>query len=252
MPSKQWLENLWKNKLTKRQRSYRMTRLKQYAEKSFPNDSCFTPDWVIDILIYIDKLYYNKLLLKTVNQAYKDGLIVSIDDSQPLVGGYVEETSDRTSISLHMNRKLFVSLFKGCDAGRAYHAGGLLCYAPLECLLNVFLHETVHIALTVGDKLGLRPDNDHHGNEFNLIIKNLFGQTNWQHGLIPGLTHNDDLQQLKEKLKRHEAVNAEVFVEGKWYTCKIVQTSNEDWVKVRISGERKTISVNPGLIRFKA
>lgn len=181
--SKQWCSALLNKTFSPAEIAAKFSDLEQFARASWPEDGMFSMEWLAAVMQRIDKLWYDGYLLPKIYATY-GGLHLYVDSEHERVAGYVEETADKESLSLHMNRSLFASLFTKQERG--YHSGGLLCEDRLVCMLHVILHESVHLALTLCDKLGHRADIRDHGKEFNRIVKNMFGQTDPQHGLIPG------------------------------------------------------------------
>lgn len=217
--------------------------LAQQARASFPASGCFSLEWLSEVLVQIDKLWYDGLLLPGVYQAY-GAMDLYLDNSETRVAGYVKETGDKKKLSLHMNRELFATLFQSQEQG--YHSGGLLCRDRMVCALNVILHETVHLALTLCDKLGHRPDVRDHGKEFNRMVKNMFGHTDSQHGLIPGYEQRHDLQTIRQRLKA--GMRVEVFVDGRWQPCRVARKGYK-WTHV-VTDTAQKLTVHAGLLRL--
>lgn len=241
--SRGWCRGLLTRKFPPAEIEQKFAALSEFAKKTFPASGCFTLDWLGEVLVTIDKLWYDGKLLPGVYHAY-GGLQLHLDNAETRVAGYIKETGDKKTISMHMNRDLFAALFQRQEAG--YHSGGLLCRDRMVCALNVILHETVHLALTLCDKLGHRPDLRDHGKEFNRIVKHLFGHTDAQHGLIPGYEQFHDLATIRQGLRPGLAV--EVFVDGAWQPCR-VNRKGYKWTHVTTdSGQRLT--VHAGLLRL--
>ncbi len=239
-----WCLNVLDQKLSKAQVDEKLERLRAFAERKYPTNGRFRMSWFANVVREIDRLWYNRRLLKELTQAY-GGLHLFVDVDEPAVAGYVLESDDRTSIALHMNRSLFERLFTKRERG--YHSGGLLCTDRLDCMLHVLLHETVHLVLTLCEKLDLRPDVREHSKAFNRTVRSLFGQTDPQHGLIPGYDQSHSLEQLKRCVKADKRV--EIFFKGKWIPGSVRSVSRRKWVEVECAG-RKFYTVHIGLIRF--
>ena len=135
-----------------------------------------------DVLLKIDELWFENEVFPMATQMY-GGVGIYISINEPKFSGYIEESRD--SISFHINRNLVMNLFTQGDTG--YHSGGLLCKDRLTCLLHVMVHETVHIALTICDRLKLHDDTKHHGKVFQRITNRLFGHTDSKHGSYFGV-----------------------------------------------------------------
>lgn len=240
---KTWCRQLLTRRLSAPQIDAKLDALYKFARQSFPESGCFTLDWLADVLVHIDKSWFDGVVLPGVYHAY-GGLHLYLDDSEERVAGYIKETGDKKTVSMHMNRDLFVSLFKQNEEG--YHSGGLLCRDRMVCALHVILHEFVHLALTLCDKLGYRPDIRDHGKEFNRIVKNLFGHTDPQHGLIPGYEQFHDLETIRSRLK--PGLEVDVFIEGEWVPAKVTKKGKK-WVNVSTEDGRN-LTVHAGLIRI--
>lgn len=238
-----WCLSMLHKKLKKHQIQERFDELESFARGSFPETGCFNMNWLRQVIEKIDELWYEGKMLPDLYRVY-GGLHLYVDSPEERVAGYVMETADGKSISLHMNRDLFASLFKKQERG--YHSGGLLCEDRLVCLLHVILHESVHLILTACDRQGFRPDIRDHGKEFNKIVKNLFGQTDPQHGLIPGYEQFHDLNTIRNSLK--PGTKVEVFLDGGWYPC-MVRKKGYKWVEVETRPE-VSYTVHAGLLRL--
>lgn len=243
--NRQWCREILVRKFTQKQIHDKTKTLLKFARKTFPVSGCFTLDWLGEILVKIDHLWYDSLLLPSVIRTYGH-FTLYIDDSERHVAGYIKESYDKTSISMHMNRDLFADLFKQKERG--YHSGGLLCKDRLVCALHVILHETVHLALTLCDKLGYRKDIHDHGKEFRQIVQNMFGHTDPQHGLIPGYDQTHDLETIKKSIKKNMMV--EVFDGNKWSPCQI-KHKGKTWIRVLKTDDQQVLSVHVGMIRLK-
>jgi len=238
-----WCLGILEKKLTDRMIAQKLAALEDFAKLQFPKNGCFTMQWLSDVIGEIDTLWYEGKMLPSLYAAY-GGLHLYVDAPEERVAGYVLEAGDKSSISLHMNRDLFAALFRKEERG--YHSGGLLCQDRLICFLHVLLHETVHLILTFCDKLGYRPDIRDHGKEFNQIVKNLFGQTDPQHGLIPGYEAFHDLQTIRKNLKKGSKV--EVFIDGLWIPGTVTKKGYK-WVTVDC-GKPGFFTLHTGLIRL--
>lgn len=219
--------------------------LKQYAQSCYPDHGDFPLKWLGDVISKIDELWYGQLLVKALTDVY-GGLQLGVDEKEERVAGYVLEAHDGSSITLSMNKTLFIQLFQSQRDG-GYHSGGLLCKERLVCFLHVLLHETVHLVLTMYDRIGFRVDIRDHGKDFNVIIKNLFGQTDSKHGLIPGYQQYHDLETIQKLVQQGSKV--EVFVDGQWKKG-IVEKKGYKWLNVKCN-EKDMYRVHTGLIRIK-
>lgn len=237
---------LWKilnKKLSDKEIKYKFESLYNYASKCFSQNSHYAFDWFQDVVHKIDQLWYSNLLLVNLKNAYTVGLVLEIDEKHEdqRVAGFVREVGSK--IVLSMNKYLFQALFHSNENG--YHSGGVLCKNAMICFLHVLLHETVHLILTMYDKLGLRKDHRDHGKEFNRFIKNLFGQTDSQHGLIDGYEQYDDLDTIKKQVKKNMPV--EIFVNGHWVKAVVLKKGYK-WVYAKVDDDEYRIHI--GLVRL--
>jgi hypothetical protein len=224
MNESDWCDTILTTKLTKKEIQDRVLEIEQFSRESYPEDGCFSIKWLRQVVYKIDELWYGSQMMPTLDREY-GGLVISIDSGEEKVAGYIQEVDD--SIVLHMNRDLFYSLFKKREKG--YHSGGLLCSDRLVCMLHVLLHETVHIILTLCEKLGHQSNIRDHGKAFNQIIRNLFGQTDSQHGLIPGYSQDHDLDTIKQRVRKGSIVD--VFMNNQTSRGKVVYRGRK-WVEV--------------------
>ena len=269
------LWNTLQHKLNSKQVASKFATLKHFAEVSFPIDGKFPLTWLSAVLVKIDELWYHNLMLPLLTKTY-GGLELQVDEKEkilcksrnkwecqsssqkqyknstedPRVAGYVLETVDGSKITLYMNRHLFANLFKKQEFG--YHSGGLLCKERLVCFLHVLLHETVHLILTMLDRIGFRTDVRDHGKDFNKIIRNLFEQTDSQHGLIDGYEQYHDLQTIRKNIKVGDKID--IFVNGQWVPG-IVEKTGYKWVNVKCKASSSLhkitfYRVHAGLVRL--
>ena len=218
-------------------------RLYQFASKCFPVSGNFTPRWVREVLLQIDVLWFENTLFSMATHLY-GGVDIYISIQDPQFSGYIEESRD--SLSLHLNRRLVMDLFTTGDTG--YHSGGLLCRDRLTCLLHVMVHETVHIGLTICDRLQHHDDTQHHGKVFQQITHRLFGHTDTKHGLIMGLNHAHDLTTLRKVVTKGRRVK--IYLNDAWTPGTVVR-ANRINVDVQTDANAPNLySVHMGLIEL--
>jgi len=220
----------------------RLEELYQEARHGYPENGCFLKPWLLGVLQTIDRLWYDNQLMEQLRSTYKRfevhlDKVPSTEDA-----AFVHEPSSNV-IALHINRSLFNGLFRKKERG--YHSGGLLCQDRLKCFLYVLLHETVHLLLTLCDRLGLHDDTREHGQVFRAIVKRQFSQTDTQHGLIDGYDQTHDLNRIKVWCKTND--NVEVFINGKWQSGSI-QKRGSKWYHVRV--DDATFKTHVGLLRI--
>lgn len=237
-----WCLDLLHYRLTPAEIKTKFTALERYARETFPETGCVDLAWLGAVVRKIDELWYDDRLVKSLDRVY-GGVELTVTVSDPKVAGYVWESEDGSHISLHMNRDLFAALFAGDEHG--YHSGGLLCRDKLVCLLHVLLHETVHLVLTLCDRLNLRRDVRHHGKDFNRIVKNLFGQTDSQHGFLPGYNQYHSMEELRALLR--PGLPVEMLLEGEWQPA-VVKIKGRKFATVTCKTRR--YKVNHGLLRI--
>lgn len=244
--SRPWCRFVLTKKYTDKEVDEKLETCINFARKNFPESGCYSLQWLESVLILADKLWFDSKLLKGVAQVY-GGLDLCIDNSEQRVAGYVRESYDKNGVSFHMNRNLFAELFRTPPKRKhGYHSGGLLCKDRMVCALHVILHEMVHLALTLCEKIGFRDDRNEHGTEFQKIVWNFFRHTDPQHGLIPGYEQYHDLDTIRKSIKRGQTV--EVFIDNKWTTCTVARKGKKSTRVITAKGEEMT--VHPGLIRL--
>jgi hypothetical protein len=226
----------------------RFKTLHTYAQQCFPGGGDFALEWLANVLIKIDEVYYDDRLLSMVKETYGDlHLDYGDEHADETEAGYVDEP-DGLKITLSMNRALFMRLFQNHPPSTdqyGYHSGGLLCRDRLVCFLHVLLHETVHLALTLLARRGFRKDRHHHGRVFHRIVAGLFGQTDAQNGLIKGFKQAHDVQQLRKLIRVGSEV--EIFLNGEWHPA-IVERSGRIYIHVVMEGKRAKVHI--GLTRL--
>jgi len=246
--SKKWCLSFLHKKLSKKKIDAKLQELYDWSRETFPDDGCFTFQWLDQLIRKIDHLWFEDRLIQEVTDTY-GGLMLRMDIDEDRIAGFVMESKDRKKVFLHLNRNLFHTLFLAKDSKPVkYHSGGLLCEDRFLCLLHVLLHEIVHLLLTVCDKRGWRDDSDHHGEEFKQIIYNMYRQTDAQHGLIPGMHQYHDLVTIKKRIKTGTRVF--IFTSDQWIPAKVLALG-DDWVQCHNLKTQKQFKVHPGLIRFE-
>ncbi len=210
-------------------------KLLNFAREDFPETGEFDLEWFRRVLIKINELYYHSLLFDAIFAKY-DELELTFDIEDAKVAGFVLQHPGY--VTFCMNRQMFIDLFQNKNS--TYHAGGRVCADRLVCLLQVILHETVHMALLVCKPRELH----HHSAAFNKISAKLFGHCDSQHGLIPGLNPEYDLEDIRTRLKPGKKVR--VYINSSWVPAKITKINRK---KVYLINRERKFSVHPGLIK---
>lgn len=239
---KSWCDMVMNQRVSEDVVNNRIRQLRNWGARTWPKDGCFDYDWLEKLVRKIDKMWFENKLMFFSTYVY-GGLNIHLDVDEKNVAGYVVESTSGKDVHLHMNRRLFRNLFQLEEHG--YHSGGVLCKDTYVCMLYVVLHELLHLALTICDRLGFHDDTDHHGPHFQVLLKSMYGQTDVQHGLIPGLEQYHDLDHIKSRMVKGTVVD--VFIKGKW-KCGEVHGPDQSFVKVRC--EKRMHTVHPGLIRL--
>ena len=212
------------------------------SQKKFPENGKFELTWLARSVKFIDHLYYKNQLMAYISLLY-GRLKIQSTVSEASTAGYVVENNE-AGLDLCLNQKLFIDLF--AKKNISYHAAGLLCSDKFSCLSQVLLHECIHLALTVIEKLGFHDDNRHHGQTFMHIARNMLGHCDATHGLVAGLTHTESLCDIRKNLKIGQ--DCLVFFKCKFVDGKITDIFRKK-VEVEIQGLRYIIHV--GLIKNK-
>lgn len=240
------LKRILKTKLKADAIEQRFSALKSQAEAGWNPQGQFTAAWLRRTVKHIDELWYEGRMLVALRSAYKRVDIgLGLKNRDDRIAGYVQECNGDDEISLHMNQKLFSELEFG-QGPYGYHSGGLLCKERLVCFLHVLLHETVHLLFCMLEKLRMCPKMRDHGSYFNRVVLNLFGQTDSQHGLLPGYQQTSDLQTLRRCVLPGSQV--EYFSRGKWTQGTVIRRGSK-WVYVRDTSGAE-IKAHIGLIRL--
>jgi len=216
---------------------------KEKSEFEFPENGLFTLKWLAKTLKLIDELYYNNQLLAYISLLY-GGLRISSHVNERETAGYVVE-NEGNGLELCLNQQLFIDLFATKEK-ISYHAAGLLCSNIFACLSQVLLHECIHLALTVLEKLGVHNDDRHHGQTFMKIAKRMLGHCNESHGLVKGLVHEESLCDIRKNLKIGQ--KCLVFFKCRFVDGKITDIYRKK-VEVEIKGNRYVVHV--GLVKNK-
>lgn len=214
----------------------------------------FTEDWVRKLIHVIDDIWFNGIISNGIKYKYEGPLRLHFDiknlqssPSQPVIVGYVQESNRRKHINLHMNVDLLTGLFKESLPHKSgYLCGGLKCDSLIKCFIQALVHELVHVFLSILDKALLYDDSEEniHNDTFQKITKNLFGHTDIKHGFIPEIYQFQDLEQIKNSVKKGE----------EWFVAQI--GNNPKPIKIHsFMGEDKVCSsdycVNMALLRTK-
>jgi hypothetical protein len=225
-----WEMRMVKRKLSPDTSKAKFDSLTEIADQKNFKNGCFNYKWLTDVLIGIDKLWFEGKLLWELTKEY-GGLRLRIVIKDEEIGGYTCEPEKRDFIALHMNPCLIAGLFVH-DVEYAYQSGGVLCETRLQCVLHCLLHEVLHLVYTLCDKRGYWNDDEPHGIAFLNSLKNLFNQTSIQHGMRIGRFHTLSLEDMRKKART--AKYAWMFDEGKkkWTRISIVPTSEvkKSWV----------------------
>ena len=224
----------------------RFRELHRFTKNMFSEEgtmcAMFKVEQIEKIVTKADKLWFDGNLSKWTKRAF-GGLQVGFDCSDEVAAAYVVE--HRGNLCLFVNKVLFCRLF--LKGEKSYLSGGLLCSDRLTCMLHVILHELIHVALTVCEKLGKYRDTNHHGSDFDKLSRNMFGHTDSKHGLLPGLEQNCNYETIQKSLKPGKKVK--VFVDGKWVNGKIAKIKKGK-KEATIIGSKYVYDVNIGLINI--
>jgi hypothetical protein len=227
------------DKLSKQEIQSRFNQLEEFAQKKFPETSCFRSSFLESIVHKIDEIWYDGYLGKHTDSLW-GGLQFSHKVPKHInIAGFVKVSE--MEIVFTINRDVFYHLFRKGEKG--YHAGGLVCSSRLRCFLNVVAHETVHVYLAIKKRLGDIVDTDHHGEMFQTICRNIFGQLDYRHGLIPGLEHTENIEKLRKKLKIGKKV--ELYLDNEFHHGKITNIKDND---ITVENSKWEYKIHPGLI----
>ena len=165
-PSKARVDGLWKE---------------LYARAAMiipPNFTNFTNDQLEGVFRIIDEVYFVgrlQTIMDSKGSPLTFDTLRSINTAGYCKTSFCSLTKKMLRSIISMSKKVFTDI----PIGETRFSNGIPCYTRLECLLNVFLHETIHL-------LGFASCNHlkmHHGPLFQKIVLNLFGQTDFRHEL---------------------------------------------------------------------
>lgn len=203
-------------KWTHEEQQARYDELTRCVRDQFPDHGRFTLKWLAKTLGKIDELYYCGQLIRFLCQEF-GGVHIETAVDEAKTAGYVEINSQK-QIELRLNQSMFIDLFQESNPG--YHAGGTLCTNSYECMIQVLLHECIHLALTLFEAQGLVKDAREHGSQFMNIARNMLGHCDSQHGLVPNLVHTESLCEIKKQIQVGDRVAC--FFNGRYEPATIL------------------------------
>lgn len=173
-----------KNKYSKKEISIKKKKIYQVLKKNINQDiTNINQDIIKDMFILYDHVFlFDQLYeyLNTNNLKVKFELDIKDNTNQILGKTNRKNQSDHT-ITLYL--KNINNLINDNDNNDYVKIGGIKCYDRIQCLMNVFEHEFVHLLIHIFcDKLNIieqyRENNqdDGHTEIFNNILRNIFGQ----------------------------------------------------------------------------
>jgi len=217
--------------------------LYDFSKKNFPENGKFTVYWLKNVLLKIDKLWFEDKLFKLVTEIY-GGIHLHLSVKESNIAGYILQENNDRDIAFYINQQLFIDLFSD-NKRHGYHSGGLVCKTRLVCLLHVIVHETVHIALSLCEKQGHHDDKRHHGKVFSRITKEMFNHQDQKHGLIKGLNHEHDIDYIKKNIKVGQRVH---IFHGDWIPATIDKIGRKKVFVTADDGHK--YAVHAGLINI--
>lgn len=213
-----WCKRLQTKKVTKD----KTNEIVKWVSRQNWSDLIFTePSFcMMKIFKKIDKVVYDGEIFSHIFEAF-DQVLFRSDIKDQDIGAFIaykssKVTDEKDTLVIAVNPKTFTNLFKKNDR-KGYHAGGRLCTNRVECLVNILCHESVHLVLDICDRLvqkkkikkDFKLDADKyegHGPVFNSMVKKYWSQHDDTHALIPGLSHDYDLLEMKKRTKKDSEV----------------------------------------------
>lgn len=196
-----------------------------------------------DMVAHVDRLWFKGHLIPGLIDAYGD-VVFKIDNQRVSIAAYVLEYKDK--IELCFNQTLFCDTFRRKEKG--YHAGGLLCQSRFDCFMHILLHEICHLALSLCDRWNYWDDRNPHGPMFLKIVNNFYGQTDPNHGIIPGFSQSLSLIDIKKKARVGKKVHVFATDDNgnqRWLPGKLMKKMPKE-ATVLMNGQE--YDVNYGLI----
>ena len=168
------------NKFSNKEIAKKKKKIYQILNKTLSKSLELSNENIRDMFILYDHVFlfdqfYNYL---TENQIKVNFKINNSDEVKDILGQTnIDNDSHTITIYTDNLRKLILNKY--------IKIGGIKCYDKLQCLMNVFEHELIHLLVHVfclKRDLLERSHNDKctdsgHSNTFNIILKNIFGHT---------------------------------------------------------------------------
>lgn len=140
-----------------------------------PDMSNMSNKYLKIILDIVNTVYFNNILYKYFKE---NNITVRTSINRRFTGLAGRCTKRGCVYDLEIATTLYINPFK--KGIRMQVVNGLNCYNPLKCMLQVFVHELVHLIIFV-----FCADQDvpgGHGKVFKEITQSLFGHTDFRHG----------------------------------------------------------------------
>ena len=164
-------------------------------------DFKLTNKHVRETFIILDKIYFNYNISKFIKNTISR-ITFNATNKLSKTAGFCKwkyfldsyGNFDYGIYEIQISKKIIDSLFSDKKI-KALKINGLNCYDKLECYINLYQHEIIHLLISIfcikdGEGMG------GHTQMFKAIAYNLFGHTEYKHLLLAG-----DSLQMEEEIK---------------------------------------------------
>jgi hypothetical protein len=195
------------------------TFLRYAREKVDPDFTDVTKEQLLQLFKIADTIYFNGVLTQLALKEKRE-IRAEFLKCTKIGGLYAQPYCFVTNQKLHeisMNKEILLKI----PIGESRVSNGILCSSRLECLLNVLVHEMIHMLMEMTCPYfkamifqTKKKQKNIHGKEFKAIALNLFGHTKANHRL-----HHT----LKEEHYHRFAPPSKAKKSKKWATTMVKQ-----------------------------
>lgn len=200
----------YKKKLTDKQRNEKKIKTLKKLEKKIDINK-LDKKAVKETFKILDDIYFdNRIGDRIENMDAK--LSFAVSNRLSCTAGYCEYSwqsdyygNKKWKFKLTISTKIINNLFSNKES--ALKINGLKCYNKLECYLNLYQHELIHLLLLV---FCFKKGKDYggHTDTFTKIVFNLFGHTEYKHNLLCG--DADKNEENENKFKKEIEIGDEI------------------------------------------
>tara|TARA_B100001248_G_scaffold120769_1_gene90317 strand:+ start:1740 stop:2708 length:969 start_codon:yes stop_codon:yes gene_type:complete len=202
--------NLSKNKLSQDEIDKNNKIIYSYLlkELKIPNFKNISSNLVKKTFKIIDKVYFNNNISKRITET-NSSLTFSVSNKLTTTAGrcdyryWLDENKNFLygNYDIKISKPIIENIFSKKE--KSLKINGLSCFDRLECYINLFQHEIIHLLINLFCyEEGVNQGG--HTNVFKSIVYNLFGHTDYKHLLLSG-----DSKELEE-LELFNRTNIEI------------------------------------------